>query len=252
MKKIVINSILSLFCFFHSVNLVFAQTESPHNPNWAKYHSTADVYELLKGWAADYPKLTNLYSIGETLKGTPLLILEITNKETGAAAEKPGYYYDGNIHASELTGAEVALHFAWHLLSNYGKNERVTWLVDTRTLYIRPKFNPDGADIALTTPHRLRSTPRPYDEDADGLLDEDPSNDLDGDGAITRMRVPNPNGLWTISQDDSRIMIRREDTDLRMTFYDLLSEGVDDDGDGHFNEDGVVETHPIAGTMPRG
>lgn len=216
-----------------------AQREDPGNPNWQKFHSTADAYALLEGWAKEFPELTSLYSIGETLKGTQLMVLEITNKQTGEASDKPAYYYDGNIHAVELTGAEVALHFAWHILSNYNSDPRIKNLVDTRTLYIRPKFNPDGADLALTTHTELRSTPRPYDEDRDGLLDEDPTNDLDGDGEITSMRISNPNGLWKISKDDDRIMVRREDKDYAGDYYDIFSEGVDDDNDGAFNEDGV-------------
>jgi len=215
-----------------------AQNEDPRHPNWQRYHSTADAYALLEGWADAFPNLTNLYSIGETLEGTPLLVLEITNKETGAALEKPAYYYDGNIHAEELTGAEVALHFAWHVLSHYGEDPRITRLLDTHTLYVRPKFNPDGADLTLTTPHNPRSTPRPYDQDQDGLLDEDPPNDLDLDGAITRMRAPSPNGLWTISPEDPRLMIRHEEHPAGDR-YDLYSEGLDEDGDGRFNEDGV-------------
>jgi hypothetical protein len=183
--------------------------------------------------------LTNLYSIGETLEGTQLLVLEITNKEFGEPGEKPGYYYDGNIHSGELTAAEVALHFAWYVLSNYGRDPRVTRLVDTRTLYVRPKFNPDGADIALTTEGNFRSTPRPYDQDGDGLLDEDPGNDLNGDGSITQMRVSSATGLWKVSASDPRVMVRRGDGETEGGFYALYSEGVDDDGDGLFNEDGI-------------
>ncbi len=218
---------------------VSAQREDPMNPNWGEYHTTERAYALFEGWAAAFPDLTRLYAIGETLQGTPLMVLEITNKETGPPDEKPAYYYDGNIHAGELTGAEVALHFAWHVLSNYGTDQRITRLLDTRTLYVRPKFNPDGADIALTTEQNLRSTPRPYDQDADGLLDEDPGNDLDGDGHITQMRVPNANGLWKISATDSRVMVRRGDGDMDGPFYALYSEGIDDDEDGQFNEDGI-------------
>ena len=216
----------------------FAQAEDPIDPNWQTFHSTAAAHALLEGWADAFSTLTNLYSIGETLEGTPLMVLEITNKETGAALEKPGYYYDGNIHAEELTGAEVALHFAWYVLTRYGDDPRITRLLDTHTLYVRPKFNPDGADLALTTPYNPRSTPRPYDQDRDGLLDEDPPNDLDGDGVFTRMRVPNPNGRWTISPEDARLMIfsSRHPAGDR---YDLYSEGIDDDEDGQFNEDGV-------------
>lgn len=216
-----------------------AQTEDPKNPSWSKFHSTSDVHAILKAWNAAYPQLTNLYSIGQTLKGTPLMVLEITNRQTGKPEHKPGYYYDGNIHAGELTGAEVSLHFAWYVLSNYEKDERIKRLVDTRVLYVRPKFNPDGADYALTQPDGLRSTPRPYDEDLDGLLDEDPDNDLDGNGIITKMRVKNPNGRWMISQDDPRLMIERKENEDIGNYYDLYDEGIDDDEDGKFNEDGI-------------
>ena len=216
-----------------------AQQEDPMNPTWDAYHTTERAHVLLEGWAAAFPNLTRLYSIGETLQGTPLMVLEITNKETGPPEVKPAYYYDGNIHAGELTGAEVALHFAWEVLSSYGTDPRITRLVDTRTLYVRPKFNPDGADIALTTEQNLRSTPRPYDQDADGLLDEDPGNDLNHDGHITQMRVPDPNGLWKISATDPRVMVRRGDGEHAGPFYALYSEGIDDDEDGRFNEDGI-------------
>ncbi len=222
-----------------SVLLLSAADTDPLNPDWKSYHSTDETHALLEAWANAFPKVTKLYSIGKTLRGTPLMVLEITNKETGPGLEKPGYYYDGNIHAGELTGAEVALHFAWHLLSGYGKDPTITELVDTRVLYVRPKFNPDGADVALQPIHRLRSTPRPYDEDGDGLLDEDPPNDLDNDGAATGMRVRNPQGVWKTSSEDPRIMVRRELGETEGEFYDLYSEGIDDDRDGAFNEDGV-------------
>ncbi len=217
----------------------FAQKEDPKNPDWTRLHTTAMAYDLLNGWASAYPNLTKVYSIGQTLKGTSLTVIEITNKQTGAAEDKPAYYYDGNIHAGELTGAEVALHYAWYLLTNYDKNPRIKNLLDTRTIYIRPKFNPDGADIALTTPQPLRSTPRPYDEDMDGLLDEDPGNDLNKDGIITEMRVKNPSGQWKVNPKDSRLMIKREANEMEGTFYDVYDEGIDDDNDGLFNEDGV-------------
>ncbi len=238
-----------------------AGDEDPSNPRWDKYHTSDEVNRSLEAWASEFPTLTEVYSIGETNQGNPLMVIEITNKATGPAAEKPGFYYDGNIHAGELTGGEVALHFAWYLLSNYGSDERVTRLVDTRALYIRPKFNPDGADIALTTAQTLRSTPTPYDQDADGLFDEDPPNDLDNDGHITQMRVPNPDGAWYVSPADPRLMVRRPTAGGRggrggqggrggrggqgppppegATFYDVMSEGIDDDRDGRRNEDGI-------------
>ena len=231
--------------------------EAPANPRWDKYHTSAEVNASLAAWAQKFPTLTEVYSIGQTLRGSPLMVIEITNEATGPAADKPGYYYDGNIHAGELTGGEVALHFAWYLLNNYGRDEQVTRLVDTRAIYIRPKFNPDGADLALTSAQTLRSTPRPYDQDGDGLLDEDPPNDLDRDVHITQMRVPNADGAWYVSPDDPRLMLRRPgiggggrggggrggdsspQPPVGARFYDVMSEGIDDDGDGRVNEDGI-------------
>lgn len=220
--------------------------EDPSSPRWDRYHTADEVNRTLAAWGEDFPSLTEVYSIGETREGSPLMVIEITNEDTGPGQDKPGYYYDGNIHAGELTGAEVALHFADYLLRNYGSDERVTELVDTRVLYVRPKFNPDGADIALTSAQTLRSTPRPYDQDLDGLLDEDPPNDLDGDGHITQMRVPAADGDWYVSSEDPRLMERRPragddgpQPPAGTQFYDVLGEGIDDDGDGRHNEDGV-------------
>ncbi|MFC1640061.1 M14 family metallopeptidase [Gemmatimonadota bacterium] len=239
MKSFTNVGVSSLCVFAFLVTGVNAQREDPRHPNWNRYHNSAQAQSLLEGLAREFPNLTSMYSIGETLEGTQLWILEITNKETGEALEKPGYYYDGNIHAGELTAAEVALHFAWYLLDNYGNDPRVTRLLDTRTLYVRPKFNPDGADVALNTLHNPRSTPRPYDEDADGLLDEDPPNDLDGDGFVTQMLVRNPNGMWKRDARDSRIIVRRVIEEIGGEFYDVYSEGIDDDEDSDFNEDDV-------------
>lgn len=232
--KIRVVALLLCLAFFNA----YAQT-SPGSPAWDSYHSSSETVKLIRRWTTTYPELTKLYSIGKTLKGTDLMVLEITNKSTGAAKEKPGYYYDGNIHAGELTGAEVALHFAWYVLSNYQSNIRIKDLLDTHVLYIRPKFNPDGADIALSTPNHLRSTPRPYDEDGDGLLDEDPGDDLNGDGFITQMRVESVNGKWQLSKEDPRLLVRRTADNITGPFYDLYKEGIDDDQDGLLNEDGL-------------
>jgi hypothetical protein len=99
--------------------------EDALNPSWNKLHTSKEANDLLNTWSKAFPGLTKVYSVGQTLKGSPLMMLEISNKQTGAPEDKPAYYYDGNIHAGELTGAEVALHFAWYLLTNYEKDLRV-------------------------------------------------------------------------------------------------------------------------------
>lgn len=206
--------------------------------DWNRYYTAAENNRIMADLARRHAGLTNLYSIGKSWKGEDLMLIEVTNEETGPAAEKPALYLDGGIHAGELTGSAVALYVLGRLLDGYGKDDRITRLLDTRAFYIRPKFNPDGSDLALTQDRRLRSTVHPWDEDGDGAVDEDPFDDLDGDGFITRMRVRNPNGQWK-QGDDPRILVRREPGDTAGPFYFVTTEGIDNDGDGEFNEDDI-------------
>ncbi|MEQ8330125.1 MAG: M14 family metallopeptidase [Longimicrobiales bacterium] len=207
--------------------------------DWNRFYTAAETNQMLREFHALYPDLTELYSIGESFYGQPLMVLEITNEATGPAAEKPALYVDGGIHAGELTGSAVATYFIGHLLNGYGRDDRVTALLDRRAVYVRPKFNPDGSDLALIDDQFLRSTPHPVDEDEDGVADEDPPTDLDGDGWITQIRVPDPDGDWVLDATDTRILHRDPDGALDGPRYSVMREGVDEDGDGRINEDGI-------------
>ena len=59
--------------------------------------------------------------------------------------------------------------------------------LDTRTFYVVPRVNPDGADAGLADGRFRRSSVRPYprDEPEDGLHRED----VDGDGRVLFMRM---------------------------------------------------------------
>ena len=53
------------------------------------------------------------------------------------------------------------------------------------------------------------------------------------------MRIENPDGNWKKSVEDPRIMTRRGKQDSGGTYYQRYSEGIDNEGDGLFNEDRV-------------
>ena len=70
----------------------------------------------------------------------------------------------------------------------------------------------------------MRSSTRPYphdEEEIEGLAVED----IDGDGRILQMRIPDPNGLWKTHPDEPRLMIRRDPVETGGTYYRLLPEG---------------------------
>ncbi len=219
--------------------------------DWNRYYTSGETEQILREYHELYPELTELREIGRSYQGRSLWLMEVTAEITGAASDKPALYLDGGIHAGELTGSQVALYTLGHLLSRYGWDPEVTDLLERYAFYIRPKFNPDGDDLALVEDQFLRSTVRPWDEDEDGRLDEDPPEDLDGDGWITNIRVPDPEGDWYAHPRDERVMVRigrgegeggggggAQAIPRGARRYRMIREGVDNDGDGSINEDG--------------
>jgi murein tripeptide amidase MpaA len=190
----------------------------------ARFLKFEELTALLQGWVKQVPDLATLESIGSSHEGREIWALTLTNRETGEPDQKPAMYIDGNIHAGEVTGCNVCLHTAHHLLTQYGSDATVTRLIDTTTFYILPRVQPDGAERYLTTPYTLRSSVRrwPIEEDDHGLYEED----IDGDGLILQMRVEDPNGEWKISEQDPRLMIRRGPDEFDGTFYRLYTEGM--------------------------
>jgi murein tripeptide amidase MpaA len=213
--------------------------KSPPALDFSQYLTYEKMTDALKQLAETYPNLARLDSIGKSHEGRDLWLMTITNFQTGKDTDKPAYWIDGNIHAAEITGSATALYTIQYLLENYGRNDEATsdpnlamvnTLLDTRTFYIMPRHTPDGAERVLTTPHRLRSSTRPYplDEDRDGLMPQD----LDNDGVIRQMRIKDSGGDWKISQIDPRVLIKRQPEDLTGTFYRVYTEGTVRNYDG--------------------
>jgi murein tripeptide amidase MpaA len=205
--------------------------------DWTHYHNYSETTAIMKHFAAKYKGLCQLYSIGKSFQGKEIWCMEITDYSVGAPGNKPGMYIDGNTHAGEVSGAEVCLYDIDYLLKNFGKDPLVTKLLKRCVFYILPKINPDGSDSYL----RKSTDPvdpklKKVDDDDDGLLDEDGPNDLNGDGIISVMRVPDANGPLKTSPKDPRLMVQR-DIDEKGEWRIIGPEGLDDDEDGRINED---------------
>jgi murein tripeptide amidase MpaA len=189
-----------------------------------RFYRYDELTEILESWAQERPELFRLESIGRSYEGRDIWLATITNVETGADLDKPALLIEANIHAIEVTGATAALHLIQRLLSGYGSDERVTRALDTRVFYVVPRLNPDGAELALAErPRFVRSSTRPWPlaEEVDGLYEED----IDGDGRILMMRVPDANGTWKPHPEEPRILIRREPDEHDGEFYRVFPEG---------------------------
>ncbi|MDF2678891.1 MAG: Peptidase carboxypeptidase [Brevibacillus sp.] len=204
------------------------------------YPTFDEVQYWLEKWAKQYPGLVELYSAGKSLEGREIWQITITNKKSGKPTEKPAMWVGANRHSGEVTTRVAALHFAQTLLTKYGKDPEITRLLDSGTFYVRPVENPDGSELYLNTIQTNRSTNRPFDNDGDGVMDDDPAEDLDSDGYSRQIRqyVGTGKGNYIKDPSDSSGRLMKQVGEGKGDFR-VLSEGIDNDGDGKFNEDGI-------------
>ncbi len=196
------------------------------------YYRYQDLTRILHEFAEQVPELVRLESIGRSYEGREIWLVTVTSFTTGEDKHKPALWVDGNIHATEVAPTSACLYLLNRLVSAYGSEPEVTRCLDTRAFYICPRVNPDGAEWALADkPKIIRSSTRPYpydEEPVGGLVMED----VDGDGRILMMRIPDPNGAWKVCTEEPRLLVRREPTEEGGQYYRLLREGRIDSYDG--------------------
>lgn len=244
----------SLFCLatllmFGSVSQAqekfFRAIGTPHEPkveaSWNRYNTYDGIVDLMKKINKAYPKLTRLESIGKSYEERDIYMLTISDFNTGNPDKKPAMYIDGNIHSNEIQGAEFSLYTAWYLTEMFDDLDFINELLKDKTFYIVPTINPDARDNYMkepNTPHSPRSGMLVLDNDGDGEAGEDGFDDLNGDNHITYMIRKSPTGQYIKDPQDDRRLIRvaaEEQGEYEMLGY----EGIDNDGDGEVNEDGI-------------
>ena len=190
-----------------------------------RFYNHAELTGLLRSFEAQRPDLVALSAIGSSYEGREVWLATVTNQASGPHHEKPALFVEANIHASEVTASTAALHLLDRLVGGYGGDERVTRALDTRCFYVVARADPDGAELALAArPRFIRSSARPWPRrrPADGLVEED----MDGDGRVLTMRIPDRHGPWRPSTEDSRLLVARAPDDPGGDgCYRLLPEG---------------------------
>lgn len=191
-----------------------------------RFYRYADLTRILKAYAKEYPNLIRLESIGKSYEGRDVWLVTATNFKSGDDAQKPAIWVDGNIHATELTASAAALYLIHTLATQYKKDETITRALDSRAFYIVPRVNPDGAEWAMADkPKFIRSSTRPYpfnEDPFDGIIT---GEDMDGDGRILQMRIPDPNGTWKAHPNEPRLMVRRDPIERGGKYYRIITEG---------------------------
>ena len=224
--------LILMFVVLISLSVVFAVPQY-------KYHNYEEMKEILNELVNNNQDIAKLHSLGKTLEGRDVLLVEITNFDKGDPAKKPGIFISANLEGDHLIGSEIILNTMKYIIDNYKSGGKVKKLVDNRVFYFVPRVNPDAAELMFNSVklnQRVNFTP--VDDDNDGLIDEDGPEDLNNDGYITMMRVKDPEGEYMIDPEDSRLMKKADPSKGEKGEYKIYTEGIDNDGDGKYNEDG--------------
>ncbi len=221
--------------------LFYRAAGSPANPrvaaSWNKYYTCEGVNDLCTRLSKAYPDLVTMEIAGKSYQGRDIIVLTISDRQSGSPDHKPGFWIDGNIHSVELQGTEMALYTAWYLCEMYNDNAFIKQLLKDKTFYIAPTINPDAREYFTSTGLPPRSGLVPTDNDRDGLYDEDGYDDLNNDRNINQMRRKSEFGRYKEDPKDPRRLVLVEPGEKGE--YELLGlEGIDNDGDGLVNEDG--------------
>jgi hypothetical protein len=181
--------------------------------DWNHYHNYTEIVNTLLLLNQSYPDLVDVFSIGKSWQDRDIYCIRLTNESH--SHPKPKVLFVGYHHAREPISAELPLYFAVEAATSFGTNETITRILNYSEIYIIPALNVDGL-YTIKRNEWQRKNAHPFNEDGDGLLDEDPPDDEDGDGYVEDLYYSNG-----------------------ADYHFIRWEGLDDDGDGKYNEDWV-------------
>jgi hypothetical protein len=208
------------------------------------YHPFAEVERQLQAWEREHPQEVKLLVIGQSAGGRALYVARIAAPGGVEPDRRPAVFVGANLAGYHNAGTEAALDLIRALLAAPAGSPAAK-LLGSRSFYVAPALNPDAQDALFGKPRGRRGGDAlEVDHDRDGLESEDPADDLDGNGVITAMRIPDPTGNWLADATDPRVLVKADAMEQRPGAYRLETEGRDDDGDGEYNEDGADGVWP--------
>jgi hypothetical protein len=197
-----------------------------------RYHKPEELTAAVQELARANPGFAKVHVLAKSPGGRDLVLLEVGPETAKAAKSLPAVFIAADMEGTVPISGEAALYLAKLVCEKADMRSDRTW-------YILPCGNPDAAAAYFGKPLRLDPrNARPRNDDQDDQTDEDGADDLDGDGLITQMRVKDPEGAWIPVPVDPRLMKRADWAKGEKGVWKLYPEGLDNDGDGQYNEDG--------------
>ncbi|KAG4148228.1 hypothetical protein ERO13_D05G273101v2 [Gossypium hirsutum] len=119
------------------------QSHHPRTDIARGYMTNSELERAVKEFGRRCSHISRIYSIGESVRGFPLWVIEISDKP-GREEPEPAFKFIGNVHGDEPVGRELLLLLANWICDNYKRDPLVDLIVDKVHLHILPSMNPDG------------------------------------------------------------------------------------------------------------
>jgi hypothetical protein len=196
------------------------------------YSNHSQLAQRIRALKDKYPDKVQFKSLGKTDGGKDIWVITLGKGET---EKHPAIAIVGGVDGRHLLGVEMAMGLAERIPAQ----PDIDAMLAANTCYIFPNVQPDATEQYFA-PLRYERTvnARNTDNDRDGSINEDPYEDLNNDRMITKMRIESPKGTYVESPKDPRVLIPADVAKGETGKYIVLSEGIDNDKDGLFNEDG--------------
>ncbi|MEZ4629819.1 MAG: M14 family metallopeptidase [Deinococcales bacterium] len=146
--EIIEESTLAQSALFQDESLLTSLLSSQSISGYSCYRSVEETYQSARQMVTSYPQLAAWQDVGDSWRkragqgGYDLFVLKLTNR--AITGNKPKVFITSAIHAREYTTAELMTRFAEYLLSQYGKDADVTWMLDSQEVHLMLQANPDG------------------------------------------------------------------------------------------------------------
>ncbi|MFI5300192.1 MAG: M14 family metallopeptidase, partial [Polyangiales bacterium] len=199
-----------------------------------RFLNHVEITAQLRAWATAFPELARVETIGTTPEGRAIDVLVIGRDPERV---RPAAWIDGNMHATELCGSNVALGVAEDVLrvhltpdsELYGMAPHVRDRLRETLFYVLPRMSPDGAEVVLEHGRYVRSAPR--DGRTNTLRPYWSISDIDGDGLCLCIRVKDDSGEYVESIDVPGMMLPRRLEDPG-PYFKIYPEGLIENWDG--------------------
>jgi hypothetical protein len=134
------------------------------------YRNYTQVENDLKTMARQYPNIAKLETYGKSGEGRSIYALKLSS----GGKNKAQILITGATHGDELITTEMLFILTNELLKAYGKDQRLTNMINGRDIYIVPVVSPDSFEERRRYVNRIdpnRAFPRPDGKPSEGSVD---------------------------------------------------------------------------------